>query len=331
MCKRIWLWIGLLTLALPAAAEETRLYLVESLAAHGAQASLRAQASELEAIYADLTAQAGIEPLLVWSSDPSINAFATEVDDQPIILVQDGLLARFGGDRDAVAAVLGHELAHHKADHVRAGRRKQEGIRVLGVILGAVVGAKVGRNSGDLAGAAAGAAVGVSAGLLALKFNRNQELEADRLAVGWMIAAGYNPAGMLRLQTSLGELAGDKRQAAILSTHPTSAKRYKAAEKQVARLAPDPALLNRAVQPLTDAEDLAAATEAIRLDEAAYLAAQQAALEAAAALQPTPAASTDTTTAEQAEANGVHMGKNVHIGEGVHIGGKPAAPTKDDD
>src|SRR5690606_1250338 len=157
---------------------------------------------------------------------------------------------KFGGDRDAVAAVLGHELAHHKADHIRAGRRKQEGVRVLGAVLGAVVGAKVGRNSGRLAGAASSAAVGLGAGLLALKFNRTQELEADRLALQWMVDAGYNPNGMLRLQQQLGELSGDKRGAAILSTHPTSSKRYDAARKRIAQLAPPPDQLALEPRPL---------------------------------------------------------------------------------
>jgi Zn-dependent protease with chaperone function len=327
-----WLLLGLMVLSADLARAGTRLYLVEALAEDGAQAPLRAQARELEAIYADLSAQAGIEPLLVWSDDPEINAFATELDGRKIILVQDGLLTRFGGDRDAVAAVLGHELAHHQADHVRAGRNKQEGIRVLGAILGAVVGAKVGRNSGDLAGAAAGAAVGVGADLLALKFSRHQELEADRLAVRWMVRAGYNPAGMLRLQSSLGEMAGDTKRASILSTHPNSKKRYKAAEKTIAGLQADPELLSRAVQPLTDADDLAAADEAIRLDVADALVALQAANADAAALQAKPASTPDATDAASAEAaaSGVHIGNNVKIGKGVRIGGKPVPPREAD-
>lgn len=264
------IWIVLLCLACPALARaETELYLVQSLASGSEHAPLRAQAQELAAIYADLSRQAGIEAQLVWSTDPDLNAFATEVGEDKIVVVQEGLLSRFGGDRDAVAAVLGHELAHHKADHIRAGRRKQQNVRVLGAILGAVVGAKVGHNRGELAGAVAGTAVGVGADLLALKFSRTQELQADRLAVEWMIRAGYNPHGMLRLQRQLGALVEGKRRAAILSTHPPSSKRYKAVETQIARLAPPPDLLARDARPLVGSDALAAAEAAVEQEQAA--------------------------------------------------------------
>jgi Zn-dependent protease with chaperone function len=282
--------LALLLLVLPFAARaESELYLVDKVAEQSDHAPVRAQARELAAIYAELAQRAGVEATLVWSTDPDINAFATEVGDEKIVIVQEGLLAKFGSDRDAVAAVLGHELAHHKADHIRAGRRKQEGVRVFGAILGAVVGAKVGRNSGQLAGAASSAAVGLGAGLLALKFSRNQELEADRLALQWMIDAGYNPNGMLRLQQQLGALSGGKRGAAILSTHPTSAKRYQAAQKRIAQLAPAPELLAIAPAPLVGDDALAAAAAAIERVESERVAQAlrpEAGAPSAAALEP---------------------------------------------
>lgn len=239
-------------------------YLVDTLATQAPEAPLRAQARELDRIYDDLARVSGVEAKLVYTTDPDVNAYATEIDGEKIVVVHKGLLASLDDDRDAVAATLGHELAHHKADHIKAGRRKQEGVRVLGAILGAVVGAKVGRNSGDFAGAVSGAAVGVGAGLIALKFNRNQELEADRLSIGWMIDAGYNPEGMLRLQRELGAMSG--RRASILSTHPTSEKRYKAAGKVIAKRAPPPDLLARAAQPLVSEAALGEAQGAIRAE-----------------------------------------------------------------
>ncbi|HZP66843.1 MAG TPA: M48 family metalloprotease, partial [Rudaea sp.] len=255
--------LGLACTTVPALAD-VHYYFVDSIATQAGKAEPRAQAQELEKIYADMEKQAGIEAKLVYSTNPDINAFATEVEGDKIVVVQEGLLEIMDGDRDAVAAVLGHELAHHKADHIRAGRRKQESARVVGGILGAIVGAKLGRHGGEVAASAAGAAVGVGAGnLVALKFNRDQEMEADRLSVGWMIAAGYNPEGMLRLQRHLGELESHSK-AAIFSTHPTSAKRYQAAEQQIAKLAPPPDLLARPVAPLVDAEALAAAQSEIK-------------------------------------------------------------------
>jgi len=216
--------------ALPLAAHaEIHYYFVDSIATQAHKPELRAEAQELEKIYADLEKQSGVEAKLLYSTNPDVNAFATEAgkEHEKVVVVQEGLLTLVDSDRDEVAAVLGHELAHHKADHIRQGRKKAEGAHALGTILGAVVGAKLGKGGGAIAGAAIGNAGG---GLLALKFNRDQEMEADRMSVGWMIAAGYNPDGMLRLQKRLGELEGHSK-AAIFSTHPTSAKCYEAAQK----------------------------------------------------------------------------------------------------
>lgn len=293
----------------------TRYFLVDSIASEARHAPLRAQASELARIHADLERVSGVQATLVFSTDPDINAFATELEGRRIVIVQRGLLADFEQDRDAVAAVLAHELAHHKADHIRAGHRKQQNVRVLGVLLGAAVGAHVGRESGQLAGAAAGAAVGTGANLLALKFNRNQELQADRLAVEWMIAAGYNPQGMLRVQQRLGAMAG-KRKAAILSTHPNSAKRYQAAEKQIAALRPDGGLLARAPEPLVD--DLALASAGEQIEALATAAMAPAAQGAGAA----PSQS-DAPAAAMAPAGGVRIGDRVQMGGKVRINGRP--------
>lgn len=249
-----------LAVAAQACAGETHFYLVDEIAQKAGKPAMRAEARELERIYGDLERASGVEAKLVWSTDPDINAFATEVGGDQVVVVQEGLLAAMDGDRDAVAATLGHELGHHKADHIRAGRRKQEGARVLGGILGAVVGAKVGKGSGAVVGAAAGS---VGGSLVALKFSRDQEMEADRLSVGWMIAAGYNPDGMLRLQRRLGALEGHGK-AAIFSTHPPSEKRYKAAEQLIAKLAPPPELMARAAEPLVSAQALAAVENEIR-------------------------------------------------------------------
>src|SRR5687767_8183445 len=69
-------------------------YLVESLATQSEEPATRAQARELRAIYEDLARVSGVEAQLVYSNDPDLNAFATEIDGEKIVLVQEGLLAR---------------------------------------------------------------------------------------------------------------------------------------------------------------------------------------------------------------------------------------------
>ena len=106
------------------AGAEVHFYLVDSVAKQSSHADLRAEAHELERIYADMERQAGVEAKLVWSTNADVNAFATIVGDDKVVVVQQGLLAMVDTDRDEVAAVLGHELGHHKADHIRSARKK---------------------------------------------------------------------------------------------------------------------------------------------------------------------------------------------------------------
>jgi Zn-dependent protease with chaperone function len=247
--------------------DDVHVYRLHDVATQSDDVELRAEAEGLEAIYADLERVSGVEATLLYSTSPDINAFATYAGDEKVVVVEAGFVEYAKQDRDAVAAALGHELGHHKADHIRGGQRKRQGIRVLGAILGAVVGAKVGVGGGIVSDA-----VDAGAGLVALKFNRNQELEADRLSVDWLIQAGYNPQGMLRLQQKLAELEKAHPQSAILSTHPTSAKRYAAAEKRIAKRAPPAELLAKRPAPLVDDTALASANEAIRHDADARLA-----------------------------------------------------------
>jgi hypothetical protein len=140
-----------------------------------------------------------------------------------------------------------------------------------------------------------------------------------------MIRAGYNPQGMLRLQDRLGALQGGKRKAGMLSTHPGSAKRYKAAQKEIAKLAAPADLLARDATPLVNDEALAVAGTQVGDATRAALDAELAAFADAmsgAALVPAPPA--PPAAHDEAEAAGVHIGENVSIGDNVHIGGKPA-------
>src|SRR5258707_5553964 len=100
---------------------ETHFYLAESMAEKWPEPANRAEARELEKIFGDLEKQSGVDAKLIFSTNPDINAFATELGADKVVVVQEGLLKTMDGDRDAVAAVLGHELGHHKADHIRKG------------------------------------------------------------------------------------------------------------------------------------------------------------------------------------------------------------------
>ncbi len=134
-----------------------------------------------------------------------INAFAIPGGK---VFVSEGLLMYMTNEAQ-LAAVLGHEIGHVVAQHVDE-RLSQTMIAQIGLeVLGGMSDAQV---------------VNAGAGLLAqgtlLKFNRDQESESDRLGVKYMVAAGYDPRGMVDLIQILIDSSQGGAPPEILSTHP---------------------------------------------------------------------------------------------------------------
>ena len=168
--------------------------------------------------------------------DDGINAFALPGG---YIHVTRGLLALASNEAE-LAGVLGHEIGHvtarHAAQRYSTTTATSLGIGVLG-ILGAIAGLPA--PVADLAGGGlqTGAAVYLQS------YSRDQELEADRLGIRYMTAAGYDPDAMVsffrkldvysRLEAEkVGDpSAGDRFD--IMASHPRTADRV----QQAAQLA----------------------------------------------------------------------------------------------
>jgi predicted Zn-dependent protease len=133
-----------------------------------------------------------------------LNAFS--LPDGSVFLTR-GLLQRFS-DEAQVAGVLGHEIGHVTGQHVREQISRQ--LLAAGLLAG--LGAAT-ESDWAVAGAS------LFAGGYLLHFGRDQEHEADAQGVRYMVAAGYDPGGMLAVLTILGQSAGT-RVPEILSTHP---------------------------------------------------------------------------------------------------------------
>ena len=113
---------------------------------------------------------------------------------------------------DALAAVIGHEIAHLTEDHVM-NRARRGTLTSVATILG---------------GAATGLPGMVQRGVqvgLSLPFDRAQESEADVVGLDYMARAGFDPRSSLYLWKNMSELKAGQRPPEFLSTHPADDRR----------------------------------------------------------------------------------------------------------
>jgi len=89
-------------------------------------------------------------------------------------------------DESQLAFALGHEVGHIAANHahIRQQYAQRNPWGVFGQIVGAIFG-----------GAGIGNIISQQAALQTLSFSRDQEYQADSLAIRYLTAAGYDPAG----------------------------------------------------------------------------------------------------------------------------------------
>lgn len=137
-------------------------------------------------------------------------------------------------DESQLAFALGHETAHIAANHAHIREqytRRSNTYGVLGQILGAVLGNTV-------LGSMMNQSTAQAAKLRTLSFSRDQEYEADALALRYMIAAGYDPAGgpgilgaLARASALEARLQGrtNRQTPEWASTHPLSENRMQRA------------------------------------------------------------------------------------------------------
>lgn len=163
--------------------------------------------------------QSALRIPLVFTDEPDANGYATMNGERLVVAITFPLVALVGDDRDAVAALLGHEFAHHKMGHTGQERGNRESATgAIGSLLGGLA-----NNYVPFGRAVVGAAV---AGI-GRSFTRDEERAADNLGLDWAIASGYDPCGSYRLAQKLGGGAGVLQ---FLSTHPGPEERLANAE-----------------------------------------------------------------------------------------------------
>ncbi len=148
--------------------------------------------------------------------DPAVNAFCMPGGK---VIVYTGIL-KVTQNEDALAVVMGHEiahaLAHHGNERMSQGLVAQLGLTSLDLALSQQPAAT--RNLLMIA-AGAGTQLGVM-----LPFSRKHESEADEIGLYLMAMAGYNPMEAAPFWGRMSS-SGGGRPPEFLSTHPDPAKR----------------------------------------------------------------------------------------------------------
>lgn len=183
--------------------------------------------SVLDRVSARLLAAAG-ESAADWEilvfARPEINAFALPGRK---IGVYEGMF-RVVANEDQLAAIVGHEIGHLEAEHSQERMNAQLsadwGLSIVSYLLrlgGVEYAAEV----------AAALGLGVEYGLV-LPYSRQHELEADKLGLVTMAAAGFAPEQAVDLWRRMEIAAGD-RPPEFLATHPAPASRIEAIEEML--------------------------------------------------------------------------------------------------
>jgi predicted Zn-dependent protease len=155
--------------------------------------------------------------LRVYIADvPHFNAYAAP---NGMVVVWTGTLLRVQ-DEAELAAILGHEFAHYREQHVleqwRKAKRTSAFLATFGLL---TYGGGIG-IAGTLAGIAGAASM--------FNFSREKEREADRLGFASLMAQGYDPAAGARLWERMvreEKAPNNIRRNAVFATHPRSDER----------------------------------------------------------------------------------------------------------
>lgn len=172
----------------------------------------------------------GQNPTLPWEfnyvNTDQVNAFALPGGK---VFFTRGLAERLTSEAQ-MAGVIGHEIGHVTAEHGAQRIASQTAFNV-GVVAAAVIVGVSGDRDVQRAGAIGIPALAIGGNLVLLKFGREEELEADRLGVRYMVKEGYNPRGQMEVMQVLQRLSGGAKQPEFLSTHPDPGARVQQVEQ----------------------------------------------------------------------------------------------------
>jgi predicted Zn-dependent protease len=180
-------------------------------------------ADEVEADLAQANGQA--PPNLAATFDWSVAVL--ESDQANAFCLPGGKMAVYTGlipvtqNEDAMAVVMGHEIAHALLRH-GSQRIAQQKLMQMGQVAAGIAIGDMAPQQQQMVMAALGA--GAQYGLV-LPYGRKHEVQADEVGLMLAAAACYNPEEAIPLWERMSELGGGQRPPEFASTHPDPANR----------------------------------------------------------------------------------------------------------
>ncbi|MFO1425912.1 MAG: M48 family metalloprotease [Steroidobacteraceae bacterium] len=155
------------------------------------------------------------------------------------IAVNRGLLTALESEAE-LAAVLGHEIVHAAARH--GAKAQERGILLQAGVAAAQIGVAMNDTNAQL-GSLLVAGAGVGAQMIAMRYGREAELEADHYGMLYMQRAGYDPAAAISLQekfVALSQQQGGRGRGwleGLFASHPPSEERVQRNREMAGTLA----------------------------------------------------------------------------------------------
>jgi len=154
--------------------------------------------------------------------DPAINAFALPGG---FIGVHSGLLMETANESE-LAGVLAHEIAHVTQRHIARRLESQSRTNLVSAaaMLAAILLGGIAGGDAPMAGASAVQGLAIQQ---QINFTRENEYEADRVGIGVLAAAGFDPNAMPAFFDTMGRRTqlGPNNVPELLQTHPVTSAR----------------------------------------------------------------------------------------------------------
>jgi predicted Zn-dependent protease len=164
--------------------------------------------------------------------DPGINAFAVPGG---FVFVNEGLILITGSESE-LASVMAHETAHVTQHHIARMIRAQstQGITSAAAVLAAILLGAVGGGQAMEGGIAAAQGMAVQQQINAV---RDNEMEADRVGIGFLAGAGFDPNAMAGFFETMSRHEGlaPTYIPAMLIDHPVTTDRIAEARARAAQ------------------------------------------------------------------------------------------------